>query len=227
LSENTKAFVLLRRNEAESLAGFRERYLKEHTRNILSRSGILRYNANLVEEIPAILTPESGFGNPGSGVDAVDELWCAPKDVPIALYEKDFTVVGVYGIDEKIFIDYTPDWKIGERSPWLKRINFLRRREDITHEEFERHWRGVHGPMGAKIHRLPKYVQNLLSPMTDYTEEWDGSVQMHFWSPEAFVEGFFPDEESRQQVLADVKNFIGDWGGSRPAFLLSEYIMRA
>jgi hypothetical protein len=224
--QNEKAFILLKRNDGEDLNTFRDRYLKKHTVAVVNNKNIQRYNANVVEEIPSILTPESGFGNPGSGVDAVDEIWCDEKDIPISFYENNFNVVGIYAINERIFIDYKPDWKVGEKSRWMKRINFLKRRPDITHEQFEHHWRTVHGPMGAKVHQVPKYVQNLLTPLTSYTELWDGSVQMHFWSPEEFVRGFFPDEESKAMVLKDVGNFIGDWGGGRPAFLLSEYMLK-
>lgn len=228
MNDNEKAFVLLRRKDGETLDDFRQRYLQEHTKQILVQPGIRRYTANLVEDVPAILTPESGFGNPGNGVDAVDELWCNAGNIPLFLYKKNFVVVGAYAIDEKVFLDYKPDWPVGQCSPWLKRINFLKRREDLTHEQFVNHWRTVHGPMGAKIHRVPRYVQNnLVVTLTEDTNPWDGSVQMHFWSPEEFVKGFFPDAKSKAMVLQDVKNFIGDWGGNRPAFLLSEYIMRA
>ena len=228
MSSNEKVFVFLRRTDGETLEDFHSRYLQEHTKQILVQSGILRYTANLSLDIPEALTPQSGFGNAGDGVDAVDELWCKAEDVPFALYEQNFIVVGAYRIDERIIVDYKPDWPVGQRSLWLKRLAFLRRVEGMSHDEFGDYWQYRHGPIAAKTHRIAvKYVQNLITDtLTDGTKPWDGIVQMHFWSVREFVDGFFPEPDSREIIMKDVLKFIGDWGVARPAWLLSEYIMR-
>jgi|HigsolmetaAR203D_1030402.scaffolds.fasta_scaffold00440_7 uncharacterized protein (TIGR02118 family) len=222
-----KAFVFLRRLPDEPVERFRERYLREHARRVLELPGVQRYAANLVEDVPPVLTPEVGFGNPGTGVDAVDEIWFDRVSGLPELYQHGVQVAGAYRIDERIIVSHTPDWPKGERSPWFKRIAFLKRAEHMTHEEFADYWKNVHGPLAAKTHQTVTYVQNLITGLLDENSKpWDGIVQMTYWSMDDFVRKFFPNEEAKAAIMEDVPKFISGWGETRPAWSLGEYIMR-
>lgn len=42
----------------------------------------------------------------------------------------------------------------------MKTIGLLTRRAELTHEEFMRHWREVHGPLAHAVPGIRRYVQN-------------------------------------------------------------------
>jgi uncharacterized protein (TIGR02118 family) len=89
----------------------------------------------------------------------------------------------------------------------LKVIVLLRRREGMTREEFERHWRERHLPLVAKIPGLRRLVLNRVLPNAD-------------GSPPAFdavVEDWFDDQQALstasaspqwQAVVADAPNLL-------------------
>lgn len=231
-----KYIVYLKRADGADEAGFEDYYLGEHAKEVLAYPGVEHYIANVSQEIPAILTPECGFGNPGSGVDAVDEIWMDAEPDLARLYgDGKLEVVGAYETDENVVMECEgrEDWPLGQRSPKYKRLAFLRRKDDITHDEFIDYWVQKHGPLAKKLHAAgtDRYVQNMIrrtlvkDPFTD--SEWDGIVQMHFDTPEHFANGFFAAvPNAREIMLEDVANFIASWGEKRPAFLFDEYIMR-
>jgi len=222
-----KVFVFLRKPPDEPAEAFRSRYLREHAQRVLEIPGLLRYSANLVEEVPPVLTPEVGFGNPGTGVDAVDELWLERADELPAPYRQGAKVAGAYRIDERVIRRHPPDWPKGGRSPWFKRIAFLKRAEGMTREAFADYWRNVHGPLALDIHQMVSYVQNVITgTLHEASGPWDGIVQMTYWSMDDFIRKFFPNEGARRIILEDVPKFISGWGESRPAWSLGEYIMK-
>lgn len=230
-----KYIVYLSRKDGEIDEAFRGRYLDEHVKKVLDYPGVEHYIANVSEDIPPILTPECGFGNPGSGVDAVDEIWLESAPALSVLYGDDFEVKGAYETEENIVMEYPgrADWPLGERSPMFKRLAFLKRKEDISHDEFVKYWVEKHGPLAKVLHAAgtDRYVQNIIDRTLvddDFSEsQWDGIVQMHFDTPEHFANGFFAAvPNARKRMLDDVANFIASWGEKRPAFLFSEYVMR-
>jgi uncharacterized protein (TIGR02118 family) len=73
-----------------------------------------------------------------------------------------------------------------------KLIVFLTKRPDLTRDEFLRYWREVHGPLGAKMPGVRKYIQNHSvadsAPFDGVAEMWfDDTAAMHaaFASPES------------------------------------------
>ncbi len=42
----------------------------------------------------------------------------------------------------------------------MKSISMLTRRDGMTHEQFIRHWRDIHGPLAHAVPGILRYVQN-------------------------------------------------------------------
>jgi uncharacterized protein (TIGR02118 family) len=84
-----------------------------------------------------------------------------------------------------------------------KLVVLLTRRADLSRDEFRRYWREVHGPLGAKMPGVRKYVQNHAvadgAPFDGFAEMWfddTASMQAALASAESAAAG------------ADAPNFI-------------------
>ena len=95
----------------------------------------------------------------------------------------------------------------------VKFITFLKRRSDMSAEDFHRYWRETHGPLHCNSPAARRYVlryeQNHATPenaaMSD--DEFDGAAVMWFRSIEDF-EAMFADPEYQNVVMADGQNFL-------------------
>lgn len=222
-----KVMVFLKGPDSEDREHFRNRYLQEHTKRVLAETDAVRYHANVVEDAPDILTPEL-FSIPYPGVDAVDELWFQEEAVLPAVYQDNgLSIVAAYRVDERVMQFCPPHWPLGERSPWFKRINFLRRKEILSRDAFSDHWRNIHGPLALKIHLTVQYIQNLIAEsLTDEPAPWDGVVQLDFRSKDDFKNHFFPYPDSKAIMMEDVAKFTADTDKPRYSLILSEYVQR-
>lgn len=90
----------------------------------------------------------------------------------------------------------------------VKRFVVLRRRRDMTVEEFRAYWRDVHGPLIGKIPGLRKYVQyHVRSEAPDDTEAAiDGIAELWFDSDEAQQRAYATDEY--RAVVEDEPNLF-------------------
>jgi uncharacterized protein (TIGR02118 family) len=84
-----------------------------------------------------------------------------------------------------------------------KLVVFLNKRPELSRDEFRRYWRDVHGPFGARMPGVRKYVQNHAladgAPFDGFAEMWfDDAASMHaaLASPESATAG------------ADAPNFV-------------------
>lgn len=93
-------------------------------------------------------------------------------------------------------------------------ISLLTRRQDLTTADFQKYWREIHGPLGAKIPGLVGYVQNHVIDSRQIAIRFDRGS----WNVDGFVELEFKDQDSfaeaqRSQELAaarlDEAAFIG------------------
>lgn len=79
----------------------------------------------------------------------------------------------------------------------LKIVGFLKRRPDITPQQFQAHWRGPHAELGSRIPGLRRYTQNhtRLSAYRDGREPvWDGVVELWFDDESALAESYVTPE---------------------------------
>jgi uncharacterized protein (TIGR02118 family) len=90
----------------------------------------------------------------------------------------------------------------------VKLIYCIRKRDDLTDEEFARYWKEVHGPIGAKIPRLRRLVQNHLHRVTGgpYAPTYDGVAELWFDSEEDLLAARKTPEWAAS--TADEANFI-------------------
>ena len=88
-------------------------------------------------------------------------------------------------------------------------VEFVRRKPGMSVEAFQRHWSGVHGPLGAKIPTVRRYVQCHVRPAA-YRDgrqpPYDGVAEVWFDSTAAMRESATTPEY--RAVRADEPNFI-------------------
>jgi uncharacterized protein (TIGR02118 family) len=62
----------------------------------------------------------------------------------------------------------------------LKFIVILYRRPDLTHRQFRRHLREIHGPLAGNLPGLRRYVQNFACEDPKRNPGWDAVVELYF-----------------------------------------------
>lgn len=94
----------------------------------------------------------------------------------------------------------------------VKLMVIIRRRGDLTPEQFRRHWREVHGPLvrdnPATKRFVRRYVQchTLTSEYGDGAEPYDGVAELWFDSLED-KQSFFSDPDYLRDVQPDEARF--------------------
>ena len=103
-------------------------------------------------------------------------------------------------VREIVPIAYSRTWPSGERSPGVRLVSTIHRREDLSRDEFERHWRGPH-TLVARSYTVPvwNYVQNVVVERLGRDSGEDGFVGMHFQAPEELARRWqaYPEEAAR------------------------------
>ncbi|HVS28330.1 MAG TPA: EthD domain-containing protein [Solirubrobacteraceae bacterium] len=110
-----------------------------------------------------------------------------------------------------------------QRRPMIKLVFTLRRREDMTREQFQRYWREQHAAL-VKRHadalRIRRYVQvhardtdldeALAGPRGSEPRFYDGVAELWWDSLEELVAAFSSDEgqAAGQELLEDEQRFI-------------------
>ena len=87
----------------------------------------------------------------------------------------------------------------------------LRRRPDLTHEQFVEHWLTRHVPLALEHHpRLLRYVTNVVDQrLSPSGPEWDGFGELSFASITDARQRIFASPEAERIVRADMARFIG------------------
>ncbi|HXK22881.1 MAG TPA: EthD domain-containing protein [Myxococcota bacterium] len=142
---------------------------------------------------------------------AVVALW-QPTSMEVAQgfpLPSDGRVVGAYRVDEVVQKEY--DWSsTGVVTPGVKMICFVRRRPDLDHEAFSRHWRERHGPLAvARQPAFWHYVQNHVAlRLTPDTPDFDGIGEIHCRSTYEALQRSFDSEEGKRLIYADTRRFM-------------------
>lgn len=112
----------------------------------------------------------------------------------------------------------------GRRSPGVKMFAPVRRRPDLTHEQFVAHWLGVHAPLALAHHPgLRKYVINVVEQrLGDGAPEWDGFAELHFASEEDRRTRMFASADSERVIREDMARFIGLTNG----YMVAEWVQK-
>lgn len=116
-----------------------------------------------------------------------------------------------------------------ERQSMVKYVSFLTRKEGMSVEAFQRHWRDVHAPLiVAELTALRRYVQCHPLPETyagASPPPFDGIPEAWYESMEAARPARRPEGQPRppRAMLADAANFMK--AGSLPSMIVREVIM--
>ena len=130
------------------------------------------------------------------------------------------------------FIADRETWQRGEIM--IKFVMCIKRRADLSREEFMDYWQNKHGPFfmeKSHVMKAKKYVQSqtISSPLNQglkesrgMMDEFDGVAEVWFESEQSLIEamGSAEMEALHGQLLADEKNFIDHEGSA--AFIVRE-----
>jgi len=92
-------------------------------------------------------------------------------------------------------------------APMIKLVFVLHRRPGMEFDEFSRYWREVHGPIGAEMPGVRKYVQNHAGITLDGSPlPCDGIAEMWFDDMESLQRAL--TSPAGQAALLDSENFL-------------------
>lgn len=99
-----------------------------------------------------------------------------------------------------------------EPSPGAKLLLCLKRRPDMTHEQFVEHWTVEHAPLvlehGA---RVSKYVQNVVDArLSPEAHDYDGFAELHFATEDDFAAQMAGHADGPNPVQDDTAKFVGE-----------------
>ena len=155
-----KSIVIFRRRAGLSVEDFGRYWQEQHGPLVARLPGLRRYvQSQTLASAYAKFTP---------ACDGVAELWFDNSDALRALAGT--SQYAEVLADEARLLDpasrieiLTDDIVIKNGTPppnGVKNIEFVKRRPDLTPEAFHRHWEVVHGPLGASIPQILRYVQS-------------------------------------------------------------------
>ena len=99
-----------------------------------------------------------------------------------------------------------PDEGVKMASTMFKRIGLVKRRKDLSYEQFTAHWLGVHAELCKKLPGMRRYSVNLVDREQAERFGYDGFSELWFDSVEA-LDAALKSPEGRT-LLADLPNFV-------------------
>jgi uncharacterized protein (TIGR02118 family) len=89
----------------------------------------------------------------------------------------------------------------------IKRVSMVRRRHDLSHDEFVAYWLGPHAEIAKEMPGALAYVVNIARDPE--AAGWDGFAEVWFESIEA-AEAAFASEPFASRIRADRPKFVGE-----------------
>jgi uncharacterized protein (TIGR02118 family) len=133
--------------------------------------------------------------------------------------------VGVYETTFRRVKAHERTWAVGEPTPGVGLLLAIVAHPDLTHAEFDAHWRDVHAPLALTHHPgMWDYVQcSFERPATVGSEPYDGMAVCKFATLDDLKQRFFDGPEGREIIRADVARF-SDMERS-PAMRMTELVL--
>jgi uncharacterized protein (TIGR02118 family) len=204
-----KAVAFFKRRSGMAVEEFQAYWRTQHPEVVTKLRGMHRYVQSHTR-LAAYRTGEPVY-------DGIAELWFDDTAAMRAL--RDTPEMAAIQADEARFIDrstmgliITDDHVVKDgpvRPGMAKGIGFVRRKPGMLVEAFQRHWREVHGPLGAAIPTMRRYVQSHTRVAAYHREReppWDGIAIIWFDDPAALRAANTTPEWDRAK--ADDANFI-------------------
>ena len=155
-----KLCSIIKRRPGMSVEAFQTHWRTRHAPLVSSLPGLRRYVQSH--------TLLSGYRKHEPAADGLAELWFDDTSALRALHGT--PELAAVEADEQVFVDDAGHLRLfvdehvikdGPTPPeGMKNIEFVKRRPDLSIEAFQHHWREVHGPLGASIAPIRRYVQN-------------------------------------------------------------------
>jgi len=195
-------------------------------------------HANIVKQLPGLRryvqshTLLSGYKKGEPVYDGTAELWYDNTDALRGLVNtKEFQATQA---DEDNFLDrstmgqiFTEEHVIKDGAiptNGVKNIEFVTHKPGMSIEAFQKHWREIHGPLGASIPVVRRYVQShtrLSAYNRGNAPAYDGVAITWFDDTHAMrVSATTPEYE---RTRADEPNFIAP--GKLPLIITKEYVI--
>ncbi len=204
-----KTIAAIKRKPGMSVEAFQEYWRTAHAAVVVRLPGLRRYVQSH--------TLLAGYRKGEPAWDGIAELWFDGTDTMRALVgTPEYAAVQA---DEANFIDrarmatiVTEEHVIKEGSlppGAVKNVEFLTRSPEMPVEEFQRYWRGVHGPLAAAIPQIRRYVQShtrLGIYRSGRAPAFDGVALAWFEDTDAMRASARTAEYAR--VRADEPNFV-------------------
>ena len=89
----------------------------------------------------------------------------------------------------------------------IKRVSMVRRRPDLSHEEFVAYWLGPHAEIAKEMPGALGYVVNIAQDPEQ--AGWDGFAEVWFESRET-ADAAFASEPFASRIRADRPKFVGE-----------------
>lgn len=93
----------------------------------------------------------------------------------------------------------------------VKIVEFLHRKEEYSHEEFVKRWRGKHAELAKELPGLQHYSTAV--PTDSEKADYDGVLELGFDDMAALGAAF--ESEAGQELQADAEEFVDVGAGPR------------
>jgi len=219
-----RAVTYLKRRPGMPVEEFQTYWRTKHPEVVKKLPGLRRYVQSH--------TRRGGYEKREPAYDGIAEVWFDDTKALRALRET--TEMAAVQADEVRFIDritmgliITDDHVIkeGQISPGMaKGIGFVKRKPGMSIEDFQRHWREVHGPLGTTVPGIRRYEQchtRLAAYGSGREPKWDGISIIWFDGSESLRAALqSPEFRSAQK---DDPNFITP--GPVPFIITTEHVV--
>ncbi len=215
----------VRRRKGMAVEAFQDYWLTRHPEVVLKLDGLQRYVQN--HPLPG------GYTKRELPVDGVAETWW--PDTETMKRNASSPVWAELVADEEKFLDRSSlqlllveehvmkDEPVAEDG--FKIIEIVNRLPRLSVDRFQDHWENVHGPLGASIPNVRRYIQNharLSAYMGGREPECDGYAMVWFNSMDDMRTS--PESAAYKTTVADEANFID---GKRLDFVIvKEHVIK-
>ena len=221
-----KMVAFFKRKPGMSVEAFQQYWRTTHANLVVKMPGVRRYVQSH--------TLTSGYRKGEPAYDGVAEVWFDGTQAMRALAQTaEYAAVRA---DEPNFIDLSTMGSIiteehvikdGPIPPGgVKNVEFVTHKPGMSIEAFQRHWREVHGPLGASIPVVRRYVQSHTRKSiyeSGKTPAYDGVALTWFDDTQAMRVSATTPEYARTR--ADEVNFID--AGRLPFIITKEHVIVA
>lgn len=214
-----KLIFLCRRRPDITHERYRELLLSGHVPIALKHHPTMRrYVVNIVEQSPAGWDALDSIGE--LWFDSLDDFRDRLYDSPAGRQIVERDVAGfmggadAYATTEHVQRMPSVPPAHGVRTPGVKLVCPVVRRNGMTHEEFVGHWLSSHVPLALQHHPgMVRYVTNVVDRrLGDTGPELDGIAELHFASAETLAAAIFDSSAGERIIRDDMARFIGRTG---------------